>query len=99
MQRQTNILDVRDGESKNERPYHAENELEVAVDDVWGVRMSVCGTTRYWTRRGEDGRTLRPDVGELHATGEDELEGFIDVLCLLDAHPRVLVVSPQGDVA
>ena len=28
------VLDVCDGEAKDERPDHAEDELEVAVDDV-----------------------------------------------------------------
>ena len=50
-------------------------------------------------RWGMDGRTLRPDVSELHASGEDEFERLVDVLGLLDAHTWVLIVSPEGDVA
>ena len=60
--------------------------------------MSVCGTTRYWTRRGEPGRTLRPDVGELHAAGEDELERLVDILGLLHAHARIPIVSSERGI-
>lgn len=45
------------------------------------------------------GLTLWSDVGELHSSGRDEFQRFINVLRLLDSHPGVAVVSSKRRVA
>ena len=39
--------------------------------------------------------TFGTNVGEFNTTGIDEFEGFVHVLCFLDAHARVLIVPTE----
>lgn len=47
----------------------------------------------------DERRTLWPDVRKLNSTGVDKLESSVYILRLLNAHPWILVVFSQRNVA
>ncbi len=45
------------------------------------------------------GHTFGANISELDASGRDELQGFVDVFCLLNAHSWGFVISPERNIA
>ena len=77
-------------ESQDQRPDHAENELEISIHYVCRVLSDGLASRKTVLLP-----TLRPDVREYDPTSLDELKCTIDILCFLYPHPWIRVVPSQ----